>query len=105
MTHPAAVAGATLAASHADAVTAGWSDRAMEYLKMYSRAQGSEPFMAEDVRLSAEKGAFVPSPPDGRAWGAVILRAKRLGLIKHAGYAPNKDPGCHGSPKSVWRVA
>lgn len=105
MTHAAAVEGAERAAAHADRVTPKWSDIALEYLRAFMRAKGRAAFMTEDVRMAADRGTYVPPAPDARAWGAVILRAKRLGWLVHAGYAPNKDPSCHGSPKSVWRAA
>jgi hypothetical protein len=103
MTHPAAIQGATRAAAKADRVHGDWSDRAFSYLERWASRRAGQVFMTEDVRLAGEgSGSFV-APPDRRAWGAVILRAKRAGKLIHAGYAANKDPSCHGSPKSQWR--
>ena len=102
MTHPLAIAGAETAAAHADRVHASWSDRAYSFFERWASAQ-SEPFMMEDVRMAAEKSGSYVRPPDERAWGAILLRAKRAGRVAHAGYAPMKSPNCHGNPKSVWR--
>jgi hypothetical protein len=95
--------GAATAAAHADAVSPSWSERAYDYLVAFgSKLLVGKTFMTEDVRIAAETSGAVPQPPTRRAWGAIILRAKREGLLIHAGFAPNKDPSCHGSPKSVW---
>lgn len=102
MTHPAAIEGANRAAAKADRACSQWSDRALDFLKRWASLRGKEPFMTEDVRMAAEESDTYVPPPDGRAWGAVILRAKAQGLVTHLTYAPNKDPSCHGSPKSVW---
>ncbi len=102
MTHPLAEAGAQQAADHADRVSRGeWTAKAYDYLVAFGRSKLGAAFMAEDVRAAAEASGF-PSPPDGRAWGSIILRAKREGHLIHRGYAPNKSDTCHGSPKSVW---
>lgn len=95
--------GAEAAAGRADRATAGvWSSCAWDYFVDYARRSGGT-FMAEDVRMASEKSQKVPTPPDGRAWGAIFLRAAKAHLIQRVGYAPNKDRTCHGSPKAVWR--
>ena len=102
MTHALAIEGAQRAAAHANRHYANWSDRAYDFLVRWATQHGGV-FMTEDVRHAAEAAPTYVPPPDARAWGAVILRAKRDGKLVHAGYAPNKDATCHGSPKSVWR--
>lgn len=103
MTTDAAADGAARAAAHADRSTADWSERAFAFLCNFALRRKGATFMTEDVRVAAEANETYVAPPDSRAWGAIILRAKRMGKLVHAGYAPNKDPSCHGSPKSVWR--
>ena len=103
MTHPAAIEGANRAAAKADRLHGNWSDRALAYLERWCLTSGVSTFMTEDVRMAAERADGYLEPSDSRAWGAVILKAKRLGKLVHAGYSANKDPSCHGSPKSVWR--
>lgn len=102
MTHALAIEGAQRAAARASRVHANWSERAYDFLVRWAALHDGV-FMTEDVRHAAEAADTYLPPPDARAWGAVILRAKREGKLVHAGYAPNKDSTCHGSPKSVWR--
>jgi hypothetical protein len=45
----------------------------------------------------------VPPPPDARAWGSVIMRARRAGLIEHAGYAQSLRRSRHAGIVSTWR--
>lgn len=98
-----AMFGADLAAGKADRLTGGeWSAKAWAFFLDFAKRQGDRPFMTEDVRMAAAKTGAVPPPPDGRAWGAITLRAVKGRLISCVNYAPNKDPSCHGSPKSVW---
>jgi hypothetical protein len=98
-----ATIGADTAAAHADRVTGGeWTARAWDFFMDFAVRQKGEPFMTEDVRAKAERYWAVPKAPDQRAWGAIVKRASKAGLIRHVGYAPNKSPNCHGSPKSVW---
>lgn len=89
------------AAAHADAVHGGWSNFAYDILLRY--AEKHEVFMAEDVREFARVVDGFEDPPDGRAWGSVVMRAAKAGIIKRIGYAPMKSPNCHANPKSVWR--
>ena len=82
---------------HADDVSPSWSDRALALVAQY--AQKHPEFMAEDAREYAHKSGL-PVPPDGRAWGAVIQRAHRAGLIMAVGYAPSRSS--NQSPKVLW---
>ncbi len=103
MSHPAAVAGATRAADHADRVHATWTDRAYAYLMLWAKSHGDKSFLAEEVRLQAELAQGYVAPPDSRAWGAVFMSAKRNGVLTVAGYAPSESS--NGSPKCLWRLA
>jgi hypothetical protein len=90
------------AVDHADDVKPGWSQKAYELLlKFLSEQHG--PFMAEDVRSFAAMVDF-PLPPSGRAWGAVIVRASKNGLIKRSGYAPVKNVRAHMTPATLWTI-
>ena len=77
-----------------------WSDRAYKFLVNYIKSQYE--FMTEDVRVASEKA--IPKPPSNRAWGSVILRAVRSGLINRVGFANVKNAKAHKTPASVWRV-
>ncbi|WP_293371474.1 hypothetical protein [Nevskia sp.] len=86
---------AAIGAEHA---SPGWSIAAFEFLRDYARRHVQ--FMAEDViRLASVSD--IPKPPDGRAFGSIIQRAVREGLIKKLGYAPAATSNL--SPKCVWQ--
>ena len=85
------------AVDHADAVVHSWSDRAGELLLEYAAQRG--PWMVEDLREWAYVHGL-PSPPDGRAWGAVVQRAARAGSIVRVGWCEAKSSNL--SPKGLW---
>jgi hypothetical protein len=68
-------------------------------LEFLSRPIGT--FLAEDVRCFAEIRGL-ESPPDGRAWGAVLQSAAREKLIEKAGYGAARSSNL--SPKVLWRA-
>tara|TARA_R100001530_G_scaffold92678_1_gene64367 strand:- start:398 stop:715 length:318 start_codon:yes stop_codon:yes gene_type:complete len=77
-----------------------WSDRAYKFLVNYIKSQYE--FMTEDVRIASEKE--IPKPPSGRAWGGIILKASRAGLIDRVGFSNVKNAKAHKTPASIWRV-
>jgi hypothetical protein len=88
------------AVAHADRVEAKWSQRAFELLEGY--ALFNFEFMTEDVRVWAtEQG--LPTPPDGRAWGAVTLRAVRDKIIVRDRFQRTRVPPAHSTFRPVWR--
>lgn len=91
-------AGMQQAVDHAEQVHEGWSDVALNFLKNF--AAKAERFMTEDVRKAAE--GIVPEPPTARAWGAVVVKAKKAGFIKHVGFNQVKNKKAHCTPASVW---
>jgi hypothetical protein len=90
-------AGMARAADNAEACTPGWQQRALEFIRSYPSTE----FMAEDVRAFAyERG--LPRPPHDRAWGAVFIAAKRMGLIVFSRFALVSNAKAHRTPASVW---
>lgn len=85
------------ASQHAEEVSTNWNDKALSLLKQFSKHE----FMAEELREWAHKTGL-PMPPSARAWGAVIVTARKQGLIKHAGYRNVENPKAHRTPASVW---
>lgn len=108
MAHSAAIAanslatiGANLAADHMDRLTSDqWTAEAYAFLLQFS-ADGKI-FQAYQLREAA--AGKVPSHPDGdpRAWGAIILAAKRNGVIKALGYARTDHRASHGRQEQQW---
>ena len=93
-------AAADSAARHADRESKDWSDRALEILRVYCLTHPD--VMAEDVRQVAA-AQDLPKPPELRAWGAVMLRGKAVGYIKHVGWTTAKDPRVHARPTGIWK--
>jgi hypothetical protein len=88
------------AVDHANQVHTDWSEKAFEFLKSFIIEH--KKFLAEDVRYySAGK---VPEPPSQRAWGSVIVRAAKAGLIRRVGYEQVKNVKAHRANASVWAV-
>ena len=100
--------GMMLATEHAKDHEPDWDIRAMEELKSFIRGGPGErePFMAEDIREWA-MGSIppFPEPPGERAWGSIIRKASKEGLIVFVGYAKTTNPKAHLTPAAVWRRA
>ena len=77
-----------------------WSEKAYKFL--VNNIKSNNQFMTEDVRLASEKE--IPIPPSNRAWGGIILRASRAGLISRVGFSNVKNAKAHRTPATVWRV-
>lgn len=96
--------GMQAAVENANRSSRDWSLRAAALFTIFVKKQGAEPFMTEDVRDWAES-VGLPSPPDRRAWGAVATAARREGLVRSLGYAPQKSRNAHRAPKTLWVAA
>ena len=88
------------AVDNADNAHEKWSDKAYRFLVNYIKSQNE--FMTEDLRLASEKE--IPKPPSNRAWGGIILRAVRAGLITRDRFSNVKNVKAHKTPATVWRV-
>lgn len=92
--------GMGMAEDNANRTNGGWSDMAYEFMVRFIKARPGE-FMGEDVR-NASIG-HVPEPPSNRAWGSIMLRAARAGLIERVGFRSVANPKAHSAPCGVWR--
>ena len=88
------------AVNHANNKHDKWSDKAYKFLLSYIKSQHE--FMTEDLREASEKK--IPKPPSNRAWGGIILRAVRAGLITRDRFSNVKNVKAHKTPATVWRV-
>lgn len=95
-------AGIKQACDNAEDKIPSWNDIAYEYLVEKLKTIHS-PFMTEDIRAMAEAGG-VPIPPSKRAWGGIIKRAQKNGLVAHAGFSQVKDENSHRAVAAQWRV-
>lgn len=94
--------GMNQALNHANSVIPEWSETALKCLISYLYLRGNEPFLAEDVRAYGQC-IGLEAPPSERAWGGVMTRAARAGLIEAIGYAKTSNPLAHRTPASLWR--
>ena len=98
-----AEAGSERALAHANLVLFTWGDEALGWVREALKL--SPKITAGYVRDLATLGKL-PEAPEPRAWGAVMKRAQREGIIK-----PTKDFICtnrlasHGRPERVWEAA
>lgn len=90
------------AEDHANAVEEGWSEAAYSHLFDFCKTvrESKRRFIVEEVRAYALERGFTCASE--RAWGAVIQRAARRGLIVKIGYAPAKSSNL--SPKCQWEA-
>ena len=79
----------------------GWSEDAFEVLRRFITSGAI--FKAEDVRNFAAT-TELPEPPDRRAWGGILQRASKAGLIVRIGYAPCRNKGAHNRPTTLWQA-
>ncbi len=93
-------AGIKKAIDHAEETEFKWSVQAFGFLLIFIKS--NDTFMCEDVRLKAN--SIVPWPPSQRAWGGIIRRAAKAGLIKRIGFQNVKNVKAHCTPASVWKV-
>jgi hypothetical protein len=84
----------------ADSKTPGWSDRAFEFVKRYALINRGQ-FMSEDIRKWAYSNGL-ERPENERAFGGVVVRASRAGIIKAVGYARTSNVLAHRTPATLW---
>ena len=95
------------AVDHAERVEPGWKESAYRYLEnflTYAGRYGIKSFMAEDIRAWAHQNGL-NRPPHNRAWGSVIMKAAKRGLIVKIGIGQVKNPAAHSANAAIWRRA
>jgi hypothetical protein len=91
--------GMTRAARATDAKTPGWTDLALQFLKVYAHKHSL--VNPEDVYDAAVSwGVF--EPKDQRAWGSVYKRACKLKVIARSVIPYQRRKG-HGSVALLWK--
>ena len=91
--------GINKAVQHANATHQYWSELAYLFLLVVLKEHKGE-FMPEDVRAASV--GRVPEPPSKRAWGGVIVRAKKDGRIVSKGFRNVTNSKAHCTPATVW---
>lgn len=95
------ILGIEAAADHADKEIEQWGTKAYNYFVDYIKMV--DMFKTEDVRVYAEQSGL-PEPPTKRAWGAVVLRVARAGLISKNGHTTVNNPKAHHAFVALWKV-
>lgn len=90
--------GMSRAITKADKIEDKWSEKAYLFLIGYIATNGE--FMSEDVRKASL--GVINKPPSLRAWGSIIVRASKEGLIKRVGFRNVTNAKAHSTPASVW---
>ena len=97
-------AGMHTAITNAEQQIMDWPDEAMRALQMYLLDHPGQEFKAENVRIYAYEVLAVPYPPSEKAWGGIMLRASREGLIEKIGVGPVKTASSHMANAGDWRA-
>jgi len=97
-------AGMQTALDHANEIVADWGSAAYAALTTYVAAHPGETFMTEEVREYAYGILDLSRPPHERAWGGIVNRAAKAGLIVRVRLAPVKTPGSHCANATMWRA-
>ena len=91
--------GMTQAAEHAERAHDCWGETAMAFLERFAETHAT--FISEDVSDATRADGTFPQPPTDRAWGAIYVRAARLGLIEKVGIGRSRRRHASICPK--WR--
>ena len=92
--------GISKACQTADSTHHNWTNNAYNFLISYIRS--NKEFMAEDVRTASI--GIIEIPPSTRAWGGILVRAVKSGLIKRKGFKNVKNKKAHCTPATLWEV-
>lgn len=96
-------AGIKQAKEHADAVSPQWSQRAYNLFVTWLKEQRPRKnFKGEDFRIFLELGELIERPPNDRAYGSIMQKAAKCGLIKKVGYTTTVNPKAHNTPCTLW---
>lgn len=77
---------------------AEWPQAAMRLIRTFTQMIPGQTFLVEQLN----QWAGSERPGNGKAWGPIIQKAARMGIIERAGYAPALTS--NNSPKCLWRV-
>ena len=96
-------AGMSAAVGHANKVISNWEERAYKCLLEFIEKNPDAEFMGEDVRKYAYGVKELPLAPDQRSWGAILVRAKKSGVIKKVGLGPVKNSKANRANAGIWK--
>lgn len=91
--------GIQLAEGKANSEITGWSELALNYIKLFVLQRKGTTFTGLDIRLASIEYGLV-QPSNSKAWGGPLQKAARLGIIKRVG--TTADPNRHLNPVPLW---
>lgn len=77
-----------------------WTDDAMGAVAMYCTAHPGAEFLTEDVRDFCAELDLADAPENAKAWGPLMRKAAKDGLIRKVGFAPARSSNM--APKVLW---
>ena len=86
--------------STANSMIENWADKAYDVLVQY--IETTKEFMTEDLRKYSE--SYIEVPHSTRAWGGIMVRACKEGLIERIGFKNVSNPRAHSTPATLWKV-
>ena len=89
------------AVSQSQESKADWQHKAFSAVCEFANEHKGEDHVGEEIRAYGESHGAA-SVEDPRAWGPVLKKAERHGVIEAVGYAPTVSS--NGSPKVLWRM-
>jgi len=93
--------GIRTAVGHADDEIQDWSSKAyIFFIEKYLKNNDGN-FKAEDVRSYAALVDF-PLPPSARAWGGIMMKARKDGFIDLVGIGPVRNAKAHRANAATW---
>jgi hypothetical protein len=93
--------GIKLAIDHANAVTPDWEEMAYSFFVNVFLKHVKGEFQCEDFRAQCK--GIVPDPPNLRAYGSLMRKAKSDGIIINTGKTrPVKNPKAQMANAAVW---
>ena len=98
-------AGIQQAIGNANQECASWSEKAFIALQEFLRYTSKRSFMTEELRCWAHQDYGLPRPPHSRAWGGVVGRAAKQGLIRKIGITQVRNRTAHCANAAVWTRA
>lgn len=87
--------------NHANLIQEDWGEKA--YLLFLEFIKSHTEFKCEDFRNWSSPQ--LSTPPSLRAFGSIIVRAVKSGLITRIGFENVSNPRAHKTPVSVWSTS
>jgi hypothetical protein len=93
--------GIETAVAHANKVEPRWIDKAYEYFKNHFLLSTNGAFQMEEFRSYCAMMDF-PLPAHNRAFGGVVVRAVKEGIIKSVGKQATRSKKSHCANAELW---